>query len=106
MSDYYDRDGRAIPMLRWAELHSSEYKLVAGDNVPLPDGTTAMVSTVWLGLDHGWGGELAIFETMVFGGSAYGLDGEQWRYATEAAAYAGHDQAIAWVRKQAATVTG
>lgn len=38
-------------------------------------GTTTNVSTVWLGLDHGFGsGRLEIFETMVFGG----------RYACEA----------------------
>ena len=46
------------------------------------------VSTVFLGLDHGFGrGEPVLFETMVFGGSH---DGDQKRYATWDEAVAGH----------------
>lgn len=55
------------------------------------------VSTVFLGLDHGFGafaealgwepGPPILYESMVFGGP---LDGEQWRYATRAEADAGH----------------
>jgi len=45
------------------------------------------VSTVFLGLDHGWGGRLAVFETMVFGGA---LNDTQERYATYDEAEKGH----------------
>jgi len=37
------------------------------------------VSTVFLGLDHGWNGELQLFETLVFGGDD---DDEMTRCAT------------------------
>jgi hypothetical protein len=54
------------------------------------------VSTVFLGLDHAWGGGTPLlFETMTFGGE----DGEwQWRYRTKAAAQAGHDRVVAALR--------
>lgn len=46
------------------------------------------VSTVFLGLDHSFGGPTPIlFETMVFGGPR---DGESERYATRDEAIAGH----------------
>lgn len=54
----------------------------------------ARVSTVWLGLDHGFlpGGPPLIFETMIFGGDY--ADYCQ-RYATEAEAAAGHAAVVA-----------
>ena len=46
------------------------------------------VSTIFLGLDHGYGlDEPLLFETMIFGGS---LDGTQDRYTTREAAKNGH----------------
>ena len=46
------------------------------------------VSTVFLGLDHSFGGPVPVlWETMVFGGV---LDGEQYRYTSVADARAGH----------------
>jgi len=45
------------------------------------------VSTVFLGLDHGFGGKSLWFETMVFGGK---LDQEQARYETWDEAVTGH----------------
>jgi hypothetical protein len=46
------------------------------------------ISTVFLALDHNWGeGPPILWETLVFGGL---LDGEMQRYATRAAALAGH----------------
>jgi hypothetical protein len=71
-----------------------------------------MVSTVWLGIDHSFGqfrrlmGEShvpIIFETMIFApgdvtiGGEDDLDEYQERYATEEAAQAGHDRALAAV---------
>ncbi len=45
------------------------------------------ISTVFLGMDHGFGGRPQWFETMVFGGT---MDGEQQRYETYEDAEAGH----------------
>lgn len=48
------------------------------------------LSTVYLGLNHGFtpGLPIRIFETMIFGFADHEY---QWRYATRAAAHAGHD---------------
>lgn len=51
-------------------------------------GGGVVLSTVFLGLDHGFGsGRPLLYESMVFGGP---LDGEMHRYATRADALAGH----------------
>jgi hypothetical protein len=83
-------------MMLWGQLHSDPvYKRVAENYVgPL------WVSTVWLGLDHGWGdGPPVIFETMVF--KTEGADNINWdediceRYSTEEEALAGHERIVA-----------
>ena len=52
------------------------------------EGARVRVSTVFLGLDHRWGGgPPVLWETLVFGGV---LDGEMDRYTSRAAALAGH----------------
>lgn len=59
------------------------------------------VSTVWLVLNHSFGGEVPIpFETMIFAhhDGDCALEGYQERYPTEAAARAGHEQAMAEAR--------
>lgn len=59
----------------------------------LPNGK--FISTVWLGLDHGWGdGPPLIFESMVFAskGNFTALDMD--RYSTESEALAGHKRLI------------
>jgi hypothetical protein len=55
------------------------------------------VSTVFLGIDHGWGltPYPLLFETMVFGGP---FDDYQDRWTNEVAALAGHDQWVERVR--------
>lgn len=86
MSYYFDRQGEPISVLRWAELFENfAYKVVRQDSV-----RGYLVSTIWLGLDHGYGrGAPIIFETMVFHrGIPSGLDSE--RYSTEEAARVGH----------------
>jgi len=97
-SHYYDRAGNPITMEEWDkgfELpHDEREKLLRVALTEIAE--DIRVSTVWLGLDHnGLGGPPHIFETMVFGGP---LDGEQWRYSTEAAAIRGHGQVVALVR--------
>jgi hypothetical protein len=113
MLPYYDRQGKPITAEQWSALRTSEYKRVAETTIgPL------WVSTVWLGIDHGF--EIrgrkhrpVIFETMIFPADGQvvkdsrrddeakivaalhpelrGLIDNQWRYCTEAEAIAGHD---------------
>jgi len=55
------------------------------------------ISTVFLGLDHGWGeGPPVLFETMIFGGPE---DGYQERYCTWDEAKEGHRKAVKLVRE-------
>jgi hypothetical protein len=55
------------------------------------------VSTVWLGIDHGWGhsAQPLIFETMIFGGPRAD---EQYRTATEAEALETHARLVRELR--------
>lgn len=96
----YDRQGKPMTMQEWAfKFGDVDYKCVAQHWV-----RGWMVSTVWLGLDHGFGytGAPLIFETMVFppgdeaGGRSTWADEYGERYSTEAEARAGHDRALAW----------
>jgi hypothetical protein len=98
---WYDRQGNVISMERWSELHVDEsYLRVAQDTIG-----PYWISTVWLGLDHGFmrGGPPIIFETMVFAndevrGDAPLLEFDMDRYATEEEAKAGHDAMCLLVR--------
>lgn len=62
-SRHYDRRGNLLTMREWVMLYQlHDYKIVKQEYVG-----DYWVSTVWLGLDHGWGhGPPLIFETMVF----------------------------------------
>lgn len=92
---YYDRDGSVITASKWGELFQiPEYKILQQTLLDNEDGI--MVSTVWLGLDHGYGygtRRPLIFETMIFG---MGINGEEYqeRYSTEAGAMEGHWRAV------------
>ena len=98
---FYDRKGKPIT-LQEAEplLADFSYVVVAQHWV-----RGWMVSTVWNGTDIGrfTGGPSTLFETMTFPpGSEEAalhedLDHRQWRYPTEEAALAGHDQILAMV---------
>jgi hypothetical protein len=64
---FYRRDGTVCRggLLEWAKLmEDPHYKIVS--QTELEDGT--VISTVWLGVDHNFGGKgpPIIFETMVF----------------------------------------
>jgi hypothetical protein len=76
----------------WARWYEKADRFVAQTNVgPM------RVSTVFLGLDHSFGGEHPIlFETMVFDG---GEDAYQERYETWDEAEKGHARAIAMARE-------
>ncbi len=90
MSRHYVLDANKQPQpaelmewARWFETAGAE-RVVAKTEIG-----DAMVSTVFLGLDHQWAlnGPPLIYETMVFGGA---LGGEQERYSTPEEAQSGH----------------
>jgi hypothetical protein len=101
---YFDRQGRPMEMLDWVRKHADlDYKVVAQHWI-----RGWMVSTVWLGINHRFTGDgpPVIFETMIFPPGDEMGDGTVWseqymdRYSTEAAAQAGHDQAISALRER------
>lgn len=102
---YFDRQGQPLTMEAWAaKFGDPGYQVVAQHWI-----RGWMVSTVWLGIDHGFGSSPApvIFETMIFPpGDERGAGETEWsdrymdRYSTEATAQAGHDQAIASLREK------
>jgi len=100
MSEYYDRQGKPLTLFQWAALvEDVEYKRVAYDELVGPEGLIR-ISTIWLGLDYSFDYRSEhipiIFETMIFGWDFNEL--ECWRYPTEEAALAGHDQIVAYVK--------
>lgn len=101
--DHYDRAGNRISMRDWGRLRQfgGDYMIVKQETIG-----DYFVSTVWLGLDHGFGrGAPVIFETMVFHtGSSSDLDCE--RYCTEEEASEGHERIADKVRLFAQLVTG
>jgi hypothetical protein len=90
--DYYDKQGNRLARGQYLELLETigpDYKQVAVTEIG-----DVLISTVWLGMDHGYGdGEPMIFETMQFGGEC---DSDMERYSSLEEAQAGHD---AWVRR-------
>lgn len=91
MSNYI-LDGK-IPVLepdiiKWAQWYEKADRHVKNDYLP----NDIHVSTVFLGIDHNWGGGNPIlFETMIFGGEH---NEYQERYETWEEAEAGHQRAI------------
>ncbi len=96
---YYDRDGIPISdMFVWGKLfRDHEYKRVGLDVL-----SGYRISTVWMGLDHGYPpGPPLIFETMVFRegeGDPIRLDMEMMRYSTLVDAERGHKRMVELVR--------
>jgi hypothetical protein len=91
MREFYNRDGKPIDLMEWARERQEDNHI--GDTTV--DGVR--VSTVWLGLDHGYGpGPPLIFETMIFGGPH---DNFCERYSTKEQAQAGHDRIVTALRE-------
>lgn len=93
---YFDRDGNPISRTEWAWLFAQpEYQIVRHWHRD-----EWLVSTVWLGLDHGFGFEETpiIYETMVF--RVPGFEDYERRYATEGDAVAGHDSIVSEVKRR------
>jgi hypothetical protein len=91
---YFDREGKEISLDEFANLSEDRsYKIVKQEQIG-----EYFVSTVWLGIDHGFAGCLKIFETMIFHDE---LDCDYMeRYATESEAFFGHKEAVKYVRKE------
>jgi len=89
-----DADHNVVPadLLTWARwFEDGDARRVALDTIG-----EARVSTVFLGIDHSFGGPPLWFETMVFGGPH---DQATFRYATWAEAEAGHAQVVEAIRE-------
>ena len=98
MTEYYDRAGNKITLDQFASLMTQpEYVRIAKTKGP-----GWMVSTVWLGLDHSFGGidgqSPLIFETMAFIGDDGGS--EMLRATSEEDAKRNHDQMVAEIRRR------
>ena len=93
---FYDRDGNELSSADELErlLCDKSYKVLKQETIG-----DLRVSTVWLGVDHGFvpGLKPVIFETMIFGGGKHHLDGELWRYSSEEEALEGHKNAVKMV---------
>lgn len=96
---FYGRDGKPLEggMSEWGKFHAdSNYKIIKQEYTA---DHKYWVSTVWLGLDHSFGGTIpVIFETMVFGAEAnkdgFRPDYATSRYSTEQQALAGHAELL------------
>lgn len=91
MTDKYILEGKkAVPcddLQKWGERFETTRRHVGDTTVG-----DVRISTVFLGLDHSWGGgRPLIFETMIFGGA---YDDYQERYSTWEEAERGHAQAV------------
>jgi hypothetical protein len=98
MSDYYIlKDGEPAQVkdvITWGHWfqNADDQRRIAVDEIG-----DVRISTVFLGLDHGWnGGPPILFETMIFGGDH---DGYQERYATRTEALEGHARAVVLVKQ-------
>lgn len=101
MTDKYILEGKsAVPcnsLMEWAKWFegSGKQRQVADDTIG-----DSRVSTVFLGIDHSFGGTTPIlFETMVFGGH---LDQDQARYTYWEDAEKGHKAMVERVKKEKA----
>lgn len=96
MTDLYIlKDGVPVPepdLIKWAR----SFKNIDNRRVAFTEIGDVHVSTVFLGLDHSFGGgKPVLFETMIFEGEH---DGYQERYCTLEDAMIGHERAVALVR--------
>lgn len=92
---HYDTQGRPCGMGTWAVL--LEYGGQGTRTVAQTRTAGGCVSTVWLGIDHGWGlGDPVLWETMTFG--VPGWADYQARYTSREQALAGHNAVVDSVR--------
>lgn len=98
MNHYILVDGLPVlepDVLKWAAWYETANCHLGRDELP----DDVLVSTVFLGLDHGWGrGQPVLWETMILGGPH---DGYQERYTNNCAAAIGHVRALRLARETA-----
>ena len=95
---YYDRQGKPISLAEWGSILESDQRFTLRRVAETSFEDGRWLSTVWLGLDHGWipGGRPPIFETMLF--KDHTLKGGElgcWRYSAEQEALEGHARIVA-----------
>ena len=95
MSEYYilnvNGDPEPCDLMTWLQT-ARQNRVLASDHIG-----DVHVSTVFLGLDHSFGGAFPIlWETMIFGGPH---DQYQDRYSSKEDALAGHAKALAMVQR-------
>lgn len=75
-------------VIEWAKAFQTADRIIKQDHFVESD---IRVSTVFLGLDHGFNGKILLFETMIFGG-----EHDEWqdRYSTWDEAIEGHKKAV------------
>lgn len=90
-----DKNGKPKPepdLLKWADwFEDKNNRIIRQDRFG-----EILISTIFLGLDHGWGGDVILWETMIFGGKE---DGLQWRYRSRKEALKGHAKAVNLAKK-------
>ncbi len=91
---HWDKNGNSIPLLVWARLlEDLNYRRVGFTVVKYG----FRVSTVWLGIDYGFGARRLIFETMIF--PPHDMRGLYCRrYGTLADATRGHTKITALLK--------
>lgn len=93
---YYDKDGIPVTQEQWGLLWGDDaYRMVARSTVASAAdlNQTYDVSTIWLGINHGFGEGLPlIFETMVFGSGD--IESDCQRYSTLREAQEGHIEMV------------
>lgn len=98
MSDFYileDKTPKSVSMMEWAmwvEQDPLNHRRIAWDEIE-----TMQVSTVFLGMNHGYNGQVLLFETMVFGEGE--MSDYQERYETYDEALEGHARIVAQVNQ-------
>lgn len=105
MPDYYDRDGLPISLELWTHLfQDNSYIRVISTELHLGPSNRALISTIWLGLDHNFYRFMNltedppphIFETMIFHKAGH-LNEEQYRYSTEEEAITHHAELVSFI---------
>lgn len=83
---------KKVDLLTWAKWFKTANRYVNKTEI-----NDVKISTVFLGIDHGFGGIILLFETMIFGGKN---DGYQERYKTWEQAEKGHLKAVNLVKDE------
>ena len=89
-----NRKIKKVDLMTWAKWFKSSQDRIIGKDII----KGIRVSTVFLGIDHGFGlGKPILFETIIFGSNLKKLQGYQERYHTLQEAEKGHKDAIEFV---------